>query len=215
MKSGPTLVIGGTLIVGLLLSLFLFTISAGAAYPSPSSLPPDPGELDRSAGQLEDRDDVDTVLDEDSSISQADCQLSHRFPASILQWCELITHYADKRGLTPDLLAALIWQESGGDPLAYSHSGAVGLMQVMPSDGLAAGFVCANGPCFSSRPTTAQLQDPEFNIAYGSRMLSGLLKRQGSLREALKSYGPMDVGYSYADKVMGIFQRYGDKAREP
>ncbi len=214
MKSGPALVIGGTLIVGLLLSLFLFTISAGAAYPSPSPLPADPAEIDRSAGKLEDRDDVDTVPDEDLSISQADCQLSHRFPASILQWCGLITHYAGKRGLAPDLLAALIWQESGGDPLAYSHSGAVGLMQVMPSDGLAAGFVCANGPCFSSRPTTAQLQDPEFNLAYGSRMLSGLLKRQGSLREALKSYGPMDVGYSYADKVMGIFQRYGDKTRE-
>jgi hypothetical protein len=45
-------------------------------------------------------------------------------------------------------------------------------------------------------------------------MLSGLLKREGSLREALKSYGPMDVGYSYSDKVMGIFQRYGSKTQE-
>ncbi len=215
MKFGPALVIGGTLIVGVLLSLFLFTISAGAAYPSSPPRPDDLDDSGRGAGSLEERAAINSDLREELTSPQADCQLSHRFPASILQWCELITHYACKRGLTPDLLAALIWQESGGDPLAYSHSGAVGLMQVMPNDGLAAGFMCANGPCFSSRPTTAQLQDPEFNIAYGSRMLSGLMKRQGSLREALKSYGPMDVGYSYADKVMGIFQRYGDKTREP
>ena len=214
MKYGPALVIGGTLIVGVLLSLFLFTISAGAAYPSSPSQLAGPEDSGRGAGSLEDRAAVSSEPPVDLKGSQADCQLSSRFPPSVLQWCQLITHYAGKRGLSPDLLAALIWQESGGDPLVTSHSGAVGLMQVMPSDGLAAGFVCANGPCFSSRPTSAQLQDPEFNIAYGTRMLSGLLKREGSLRAALKSYGPMDVGYSYADKVMGIFQRYGSKSQE-
>jgi soluble lytic murein transglycosylase-like protein len=215
MKSGPALVISGTLISGVLLSLLLFTISAGAAYPSSSPHLAGPVEPDRSAGSLEDRTAIESEAREDPPNSQAECQLSHRFPSSILQWCVLITHYAGKRGLSPDLLAALIWQESGGDPLVTSRSGAVGLMQVMPSDGLATGFVCANGPCFGSRPSTAQLQDPEFNIAYGTRMLAGLLKREGSLREALKSYGPMDVGYSYADKVVGIFQRYGNKSKGP
>ena len=126
-----------------------------------------------------------------------------------MQWCNLITHYAAKRSLHPDLVAALIWQESGGNPAAYYQSGAVGLKQVMPSDGIAATFMCVNGPCFTIRPTNSKLQDPEFNIAYGTKMLASLLSKNGNMRDALKSYGPMDVGYYYSDKVLGIFERYG------
>ena len=137
-----------------------------------------------------------------------DCQINRDFPAQILQWCDLITHYSLQHGLEPDLLAALIYQESGGDPLAYSHSGAVGLMQVMPNDGLAASFMCPNGPCFQNRPSINELQDPEFNISYGTRMLAGLLQKTGSLREALKSYGPVGVGYYYSDKVLAIYERF-------
>ena len=107
-------------------------------------------------------------------------------------------------------MAALIWQESGGNPTAYSRSGAVGLMQVMPRDGLASSFMCVNGPCFASRPSIEQLRDPEFNVSYGTKMLAGLVRKHRNLREALKSYGPMGVGYYYADKVIGIYQRYGD-----
>lgn len=150
------------------------------------------------------------VLAADAALLTTECHVSHKFPQDILQWCELITARADQTGLAPDLIAALIWQESGGDPLAYSSSGAVGLMQVMPSDGLAANFSCANGPCFASRPSIHELQDPEFNIHYGTTMLAGLVKHAGSLREALKAYGPMDVGYYYADKVLAIYKMYGE-----
>lgn len=208
MKNGPLLVFSGTLFGSILLSFFLFAATAGAAIPG---RPVDAAELARTHPESDIRSGQqpgEESIREESSGQSESCQLSQRFPPSILQWCELITRYAEKRGLSPDLVAALIWQESGGDPQAYSRSGAVGLMQVMPSDGLAAGFVCANGPCFSSRPATSELQDPEFNIAYGTRMLAGLLKRNGSLREALKSYGPMDVGYTYADKVLSIFHRH-------
>jgi soluble lytic murein transglycosylase-like protein len=144
------------------------------------------------------------------AVSPAECRVSQQFPQDILQWCELITAKAEQTGLAPDLIAGLIWQESGGDPLAYSHSGAVGLMQIMPRDGLAANFTCVNGPCFASRPTIQELQDPEFNITYGTKMLAGLVKSSGSLREALKAYGPMDVGYYYADKVLAIYNQYGE-----
>jgi soluble lytic murein transglycosylase-like protein len=139
----------------------------------------------------------------------ASCKVSSTFPDSILQWCELITKYADLHGIGPDMVAAVMLQESGGQHLAYSHSGAVGLLQVMPRDGIAAGFMCKNGPCFAKRPTIEQLQDPEFNINYGTQMLAGLNNRFGDIREALKSYGPMDVGYSYADKVIAIHNNYG------
>jgi len=138
------------------------------------------------------------------------CLVSPKFPPSILQWCGWITHYANLNNLPPDLIAALIWQESGGDPLAYSHSGAVGLMQVMPRDGIAASFMCPNGPCFANRPSISELQDPRFNIEYGTAMLAGLLAKYGDLREALRYYGPKDVGYYYADKVLAIYQTYKD-----
>jgi soluble lytic murein transglycosylase-like protein len=137
------------------------------------------------------------------------CEISPDFPQKVRRWCDLIEQYAHQHKLPPDLLAALIWQESGGNPSVLSRSGAVGLMQVMPSDGIARSFQCPNGPCFAKRPTIAQLKDPEFNIQYGARMLANLVKRQGSLRDALKAYGPMEVGYYYADKVLGIYQKYG------
>jgi hypothetical protein len=138
-----------------------------------------------------------------------DCSLSLTFPQGILQWCGLIDKYAMKYGIPAKLVAAVILQESGGDPTAYSTSGAVGLMQVMPKDGLAASFMCANGPCFINRPTISELSDPEFNIDYGVRMLAGLIDRSsGIIREGLKAYGPFNVEYYYADKVMSIFESY-------
>jgi soluble lytic murein transglycosylase-like protein len=136
------------------------------------------------------------------------CPLSSAYPEQVLRWCEQIVEFATEHDLPPELIAAVILQESGGDPLAYSHSGAVGLMQVMPRDGLAARFQCVNGPCFASRPTIAELQNPEYNIEFGTRMLAGLLARHGDLRAALKAYGPMDLGYSYADTVLSIYENY-------
>jgi soluble lytic murein transglycosylase-like protein len=95
-------------------------------------------------------------------------------------------------------------QESGGQPEVMSGSGAVGLMQVMPRDGIAATFQCINGPCFTNRPSIAELKDPAFNVDYGVRMLSGLITKYGDIREALKHYGPYNVEYLYADKVLTI-----------
>ena len=138
----------------------------------------------------------------------SDCKVSALYPEQIRQWCQLITPHALVSGLDPNLVAALIWQESGGNPLAYSKSGAVGLMQVMPRDGIASTFICVNGPCFTNRPTIQELQDPTSNIDYGTRMLGGLLQKHGNMREALRYYGPMDVGYYYADKVLGIYQNH-------
>jgi len=138
----------------------------------------------------------------------ADCQVSPKFPERILRWCTLITEYSGKHGLDPNLIAALILQESGGNPDAYSKSGAVGLMQVMPRDGKAASFMCKNGPCFANRPSSAELYDPELNIKFGTKMLAGLISREGNIRDALKSYGPMDVGYYYADIVLRLYEQY-------
>ena len=151
----------------------------------------------------------ETELSINDQLFDYECQVSTLYPNKVRRWCSLISEYSDRRGLPPDLVAAVILQESGGDPEAFSHSGAVGLMQVMPRDGLASTFMCANGPCFANRPSKGELRDPEFNVSYGTRMLASLVRKHGSLREALKSYGPMDGGYSYADKVLGIYQQHG------
>ena len=217
-KPRPASVLFLTLFTCALLSIFLYTISTKSLLfkfsdTSASDLEIPLGKLgsDNGIEKLSRLTSYQTILKDDSE-AKGNCAVNHRFPPTIMQWCDLITRYANKRGLPPDLVAALIWQESGGDPVAYSQSGAVGLMQVMPRDGIAASFACANGPCFANRPTTQELQDPEYNIAYGTRLLAGLLGRHGDMREALKYYGPKDVGYYYADKVFGLFQRYGEQS---
>lgn len=158
-----------------------------------------------AAGEQFPSDEVEKLPAQETA---APCDIGSRYPQSIRQWCGLIEGAAERYNLEPDLLAAVMLQESGGDSQAYSSSGAVGLMQVMPRDGIAAGFMCQNGPCFASRPTMEQLFDPAFNVDYGARMLAGLIQRTGSLREALLAYGPMDVGYYYADLVLTIMQNY-------
>ncbi len=136
------------------------------------------------------------------------CQISGSYPQSILQWCNLITQYSAKYSLDPNLIAAVMLQESGGNADAYSSSGAVGLMQVMPNDGLAASFSCPSGPCFANRPSSQELFDPEFNISYGVRMIASLLDKYGNIQDALKAYGPGGGGYYYVNKVMAIYNNY-------
>lgn len=141
--------------------------------------------------------------------NSGECSLSGRVIEGVRQWCVQIEQISTKYGLDPSLVAAVMSQESGGQAEIISASGAVGLMQVMPSDGIAAGFNCVNGPCFAKRPTTADLLDPVFNLDYGVRMLAGLLEKYGNLRDALMAYGPYNIGYAYADKVLAIKEAIG------
>ena len=195
MRLGPWLVIRGLILGNVIVVLLTSALSANASSPNP------PLAVDAVPVIKQ------TVAE--STVSTEGCLVSQEFPESVHQWCSLITRYAGEHGLPADLVAAVIWQESGGKPQAISRSGAVGLMQIMPRDGIAATFMCVNGPCFSGRPSSDQLRDPEFNVQYGTRMLARLLKRNGSLREALKAYGPMDRGYSYADRVLSLYRQYG------
>ncbi|MBW6467394.1 MAG: lytic transglycosylase domain-containing protein [Brevefilum sp.] len=195
-------------VVGCLIVIWVGTVAA-AQMPPQGLLAP---TLTASAqsGQTNN----ETLLVTDPIASQnledpaSDCSLPSSYPPSIQQWCQSIELSAQQVGLPATLIAAVVLQESGGDPLAYSSSGAVGLMQVMPRDGQAADFMCINGPCFASRPTMAELQDPDFNLAYGSRMLANLYAKHGTYREALFRYGPMDMGYRYADLVLKIWENY-------
>ncbi len=200
MNNGPALVLRGTILGSMLVALLGWILAANlkilpkaeVAYAAPAITTPSPSEINR----------------ENPPTPQDQCDVSAHYPEGILQWCELITRYANQSSLSPNLVAAVMLQESGGDANAYSASGAVGLMQVMPRDGIAANFECINGPCFSSRPTIEELKDPSYNVEFGTRMLARLINKWGDVRDALKAYGPMDMGYSYADKVLAIYENY-------
>jgi soluble lytic murein transglycosylase-like protein len=102
------------------------------------------------------------------------------------------------------LLGALTWWESGGDKDAISEAGAVGLTQVMPKDGIAASFMCQNGPCFANRPTIEELKDPQFNLEFGGCYLSNLVSEHGLLVGLTRYSG----GYPYAQYATPIIQIY-------
>jgi hypothetical protein len=182
-------------------SIFVFLLGFWVANPRIVWASSNPSIAEEEVGQSAENASIERT-------SSESCGISSNYPETIQRWCSLIEQSALKNNLDPNLVAALILQESGGDDRAYSYSGAVGLMQVMPRDGLAANFICPNGPCFANRPSSEELYQPEFNIHFGTEYLGNLVKIYGETREALRAYGPMDVGYSYADLVLAIYGSY-------
>jgi len=93
----------------------------------------------------------------------------HRFWEILfpLSYRDAITAEATKRQLDPYLVAAIIRQESGFEPTTVSNAGAVGIMQIMPSEApaiaLAAGL---------PTPSRQDLFDPQINIAIGAAELA-------------------------------------------
>lgn len=148
------------------------------------------------------------VIHSPEPLSEPGSELSNQFPASIQQWKTIIEKNAERYQLDPNLIAAVMLQESGGNPRVISTSGAVGLMQVMPRDGIASSFYCGASACFANRPTIEDLSEPDFNVDFGTRMLSNLINKEGSIRQELFRYGPFDTGYDYADTVLSLYERY-------
>ncbi len=128
-------------------------------------------------------------------------ELSSFWPPEIQQWGGLITPVANQYQIDPDLIAAIMFYESGGKSDVISRSGAVGLMQVMSRD-----TSSVMPHLFKNRPTSAELKNPEFNIRWGVHYLAILYHYWGeNWREALYHYGPIDVGYSYSDFVLNLY----------
>lgn len=103
----------------------------------------------------------------------------------------VVTHSESADGLDPDLLQALMREESALDPKASSWAGAVGLCQLMP--GTAAGVATQ---LRLQVPGRAALLEPDLNIRLGARYLADLVGRfAGVMPYALASYnaGPTAV----------------------
>jgi len=103
-----------------------------------------------------------------------------RYP---LRYSNIVDGHARHYDLDPALLAAVIYRESKFDANAKSSSGAIGLMQLLPST--AQGIATRTG---GSRFVVSDLYDPEINIRYGAWYLRRLLTKYGSERLALAAY---------------------------
>ncbi len=99
-----------------------------------------------------------------------------------------LVEYMGTRGLTgeadPLLVAAVMREESSFDPSTVSRTGAVGLMQVMPSTAEFIARASSRG-----RPTEYDLGDPETNIRMGAWYLAYLWRRtKGDVIETIAGY---------------------------
>lgn len=101
-------------------------------------------------------------------------------------WIPLLERAAADHGLDPALVRAVVEAESGGDPLAVSPAGALGLMQVMPDK-----FGPGEDPF-----------DPETNLRAGCSYLRRMLDRYGGNVElALAAY---NAGPGAVDRYGGV-----------
>lgn len=90
---------------------------------------------------------------------------------------EMIFEASRRHKINPQVVAALIRQESAGNPRAVSHKGARGLMQLMP----------ATAQRFGVRKE--KLHDPKENIEAGIRYLSWLVEQfPNDLSKVLAAY---------------------------
>lgn len=117
----------------------------------------------------------------------------------------LIDKYADKNGLDSNFVKAVIKQESGFNPNATSHCGAMGLMQLMPATAEGLGVTNA--------------YDVEQNIQGGTKYLKGLMDRFDNNKSlalaaynagpnAVKKYGgipPYAETQNYVKKVLSNY----------
>lgn len=120
-------------------------------------------------------------------------------------WAGEVERAAVKAGVDPALLASLVWAESGFQPAAKSHAGAIGLAQLMPATAAGLGV---------------DPHDPAQNLEGGARFLRSMLDQFGTPALALAAYnaGPGRVAraggipniaetQAYVPKVLGYYDQ--------
>ncbi len=118
-----------------------------------------------------------------SAFAGAPCE-----PLSLERLNPLVERASEVEEVDPNLVRAVIAQESGFRPCAVSPKGALGLMQLMPAT--------------IEELDVQDALDPGQNIAAGTRLLGRLLDRyDGDLALALAAY---NAGPTQVDRANGI-----------
>jgi soluble lytic murein transglycosylase len=105
-----------------------------------------------------------------------------------------IVREAQRNGVDPMLVVAVIRCESSFNNYAVSHVGAMGLMQVMPDTGT----YLADKAGFKLQRHT-NLFDSELNVELGTAYLADLIARFGTVEKALVAY---NAGPGLAKKIL-------------
>ncbi len=129
----------------------------------------------------------------------------------LTKYSEIVKQAAKSHGLNEGLIRAVIHAESAFNPRAVSHKGALGLMQLMPSN---------------LRPYGVKDPfSPQQNIHGGSKLLSRLLRKyDGDVKLALAAYNagegavekykgipPYSETQKYVRRVIELQQRYSSR----
>ena len=128
---------------------------------------------------------------------------SAKINSNVLKYKDTIQKAADTYGIEPEIIMAMIQQESGGNKNIVSKKGAQGLMQLMPKTAEALGVTDAF--------------DPTQNINGGVKYFVQQLKKYGSIEKALWAYnagpGNVDKGRkpqetrNYITNIMSMYRK--------
>ncbi|UWQ05947.1 lytic transglycosylase domain-containing protein [Aliiroseovarius crassostreae] len=102
------------------------------------------------------------------------------------QYLSMAKAAARKHSIPEDLFLRLVQQESGWNPRAKSHAGAIGLAQLMP---------------FTARKLGVNPHDPRQNLEGGARYLRQQYNKFRSWRLALAAY---NAGPAAVEKYSGV-----------
>jgi hypothetical protein len=150
------------------------------------------------------------VADDTGETDTEGDRISPFWGSAISQWNRWIVFWAQERGLSPDLVAAVVRQESIGRANAEGPYGAVGLMMVLPAE--------KSGMPW--RPTAKELTEPNLNLRWGTGILREILRETGG--DVINSLAAYNGGWDqlhipstkrYAHKILNYFA-YAIAARQ-
>ena len=108
---------------------------------------------------------------------------------------EMIDDIAVRSGVDPNIVKAIIKEESGGNPSAIGDNGeSIGLMQIQPK----------HHQKRMEELGIVSLFDPQENVILGCSILSDLYDKYGNYEDALSVYnsGNTEDGKAYAERIL-------------
>lgn len=108
---------------------------------------------------------------------------------------EMIDDIAVRSGVDPNIVKAIIVEESGGNPNAVGDNGeSIGLMQIQPK----------HHQKRMEELGIVSLFDPQENVILGCSILSDLYDKYGNYEDALSVYnsGNTEDGKAYAERIL-------------